>query len=188
MGIFNSWDECKLQTKNYKGAKYKSFENKEEAEAAYKISYYEYMNDKPKKNNGDPPNYNSISVDAASSGNPGIMEYQGVDTKSKKILFKQGPFKEATNNIGEFLALVHGLAFLKKLKSSQIIYSDSITAISWVKKKKCQTKLTPNENNKEIFKLIDRAIAWLMTHSYDNQIVKWETKKWGEIPADFGRK
>ncbi len=92
MGIFNSWDECKLQTKNYKGAKYKSFENKEEAEAAYKISYYEYMNDKPKKNNGDPPNYNSISVDAASSGNPGIMEYQGVDTKSKKILFKQGPF------------------------------------------------------------------------------------------------
>tara|TARA_X000001036_G_scaffold427029_1_gene455151 strand:- start:401 stop:1015 length:615 start_codon:yes stop_codon:yes gene_type:complete len=188
MGIFNSWDECKLQTKNYKGAKYKSFENKEEAEAAYKISYYEYMNDKPKKNNGDPPNYNSISVDAASSGNPGIMEYQGVDTKSKKILFKQGPFKEATNNIGEFLALVHGLAFLKKLKSSQTIYSDSITAISWVKKKKCQTKLTPNENNKEIFKLIDRAIAWLMTHSYDNQIVKWETKKWGEIPADFGRK
>ena len=110
------------------------------------------MNDKPKKNNGDPPNYNSISVDAASSGNPGIMEYQGVDTKSKKILFKQGPFKEATNNIGEFLALVHGLAFLKKLKSSQIIYSDSITAISWVKKKKCQTKLTQSENNKEVFK------------------------------------
>ena len=80
------------------------------------------------------------------------------------------------------------MSFLKKLKSSQIIYSDSITAISWVKKKKCQTKLAPNENNKEVFKLIDRAIAWLMTNSYDNQIVKWETKKWGEIPADFGRK
>ena len=188
MGVFNTWDECKLQTKNYKGAKYKSFENKEEAEAAYGMSYYDYMNDKPKKNSNDPPNYNSISVDAASSGNPGIMEYQGVDTKSKKILFKQGPFKEATNNIGEFLALVHGLAFLKKLKNNQIIYSDSITAISWVKKKKCQTKLTPNENNKEVFKLIGRAINWLMTNSYDNQIVKWETKKWGEIPADFGRK
>tara|TARA_B100000427_G_scaffold116473_1_gene96742 strand:- start:573 stop:1187 length:615 start_codon:yes stop_codon:yes gene_type:complete len=188
MGIFNTWDECKLQTKNYKGAKYKSFENKEEAEAAYSMSYYDYMNDKQKKDNNDPPNYNSISVDAASSGNPGIMEYQGVDTKSKKVLFKQGPFKEATNNIGEFLALVHGLAFLKKLKSNQIIYSDSITAISWVKKKKCQTKLTPSENNKEVFKLIDRAITWLMANSYDNQIVKWETKKWGEIPADFGRK
>ena len=188
MGVFNTWDECKLQTKNYKGAKYKSFENKEEAEVAYSMSYYDYMNDKPKEDNNDPPNYNSISVDAASSGNPGIMEYQGVDTKSKKVLFKQGPFKEATNNIGEFLALVHGLAFLKKLKSNQIIYSDSITAISWVKKKKCQTKLTPNENNKEVFKLIDRAITWLMANSYDNQIVKWETKKWGEIPADFGRK
>ena len=188
MGIFNTWGECKLQTKNYKGAKYKSFESKKEAEAAYSMSYYDYMNDKSKKYNNDHPNYNSISVDAASSGNPGIMEYQGVDTKSKKVLFKQGPFKEATNNIGEFLALVHGLAFLKKLKSSQIIYSDSITAISWVKKKQCQTKLAPNENNKEVFKLIDRAITWLMTHSYDNQIVKWKTKKWGEIPADFGRK
>ena len=96
-------------------------------------------------------NYNSISVDAASSGNPGKMEYQGVDTKSKNILFKRGPYKEATNNIGEFLGLVHGLALLKKLKSNQIVYSDSITAISWVKKKKCQTKLIPNKDNKEVF-------------------------------------
>ena len=188
MGIFNTWDECKLQTKNYKGAKYKSFENKEEAEAAYSMSYYDYMNDKPKKDNNDPPNYNSISVDAASSGNPGIMEYQGVDTKSKKVLFKQGPFKEATNNIGEFLALVHGLAFLKKLKSNQIIYSDSITAISWVNKKKCQTKLKRNEENKDVFILIERAILWIKKNNFSVKIKKWETKLWGEIPADFGRK
>ena len=67
------------------------------------------------------PNYNSISVDAASSGNPGKMEYQGVDTKSKNILFKRGPYKEATNNIGEFLGLVHGLALLKKLKSNLLV-------------------------------------------------------------------
>ena len=116
------------------------------------------------------------------------MEYQGVDTQSKKILFKQGPYKEATNNIGEFLALVHGLALLKKLKSNQIVYSDSITAISWVKKKKCQTKLIPNKDNKEVFVLIHRAINWLNTNSYNTKIVKWETKNWGEIPADFGRK
>ena len=116
------------------------------------------------------------------------MEYQGVDTKSKNILFKRGPYKEATNNIGEFLGLVHGLALLKKLKSNQIIYSDSVTAISWVKKKKCKTKLVPNKNNKEVFILIQRAINWLNTNSYNTKIVKWETKKWGEIPADFGRK
>ena len=188
IGIFNSWDECKLQTKNYKGAKYKSFQTIKEAKLAYSMSYYEYMNIKAKNNSDDNPNYNSISVDAASSGNPGKMEYQGVDTMSKKVLFKQGPFMESTNNIGEFLALVHGLALLKNLKSNKIIYSDSVTAISWVKKKKCQTKLKPNNNNKEVFILIERAINWLKSNSYETHIVKWDTKKWGEIPADFGRK
>ena len=188
MGIFNTWDECKLQTKNYKGAKYKSFENKEEAEAAYSMSYYDYMNDKPKKDNNDPPNYNSISVDAASSGNPGIMEYQGVDTKSKKVLFKQGPFKEATNNIGEFLALVHGLAYLKKIGSDRIIYSDSKIAMGWVKRKKCNTKLKWGVHNKNLHELVKRAENWLKTHNYSTKVVKWETKAWGEIPADFGRK
>ena len=188
IGIFNSWDECKLQIKNYKGAKYKSFKMLEEAKLAYGMSYYEYMNSKIIIDHNNQPNYHSISVDAASSGNPGKMEYQGVDTESKKLLFKQGPFIEATNNIGEFLALVHGLAMLKKLKSDRVIYSDSITAISWVKKKKCQTKLKPNKNNKEIFILIERAINWLKSNSYKTQILKWETKKWGEMPADFGRK
>ena len=188
IGIFNSWDECKLQIKNYKGAKYKSFKTLKEAKLAYRMPYHEYMNAQVKIDHNDQPNYHSISVDAASSGNPGKMEYQGVDTQSKKVLFKQGPFIEATNNIGEFLALVHGLAMLKKLKSDKLIYSDSITAISWVKKKKCQTKLKPNKNNKEIFILIGRAIKWLKSNSYETQILKWETKKWGEIPADFGRK
>ena len=134
------------------------------------------------------PNYNSISVDAASSGNPGKMEYRGVDTKTKKQLFIQGPFEEGTNNIGEFLALVHGLAFLKKQNSDRIMYTDSRTAMSWVNKKTCNTKLKRNEKNKPVFDLVDRAIKWLETNSYKTTIVKWETKAWGEIPADFGRK
>ena len=134
------------------------------------------------------PNYNSISVDAASSGNPGIMEYQGVDTKTKKLLFNHGPFKQGTNNIGEFLALVHGLAELKKIKSNKPIYTDSITAISWVRKKKCNTKLERTIENENLFLLVDRAILWLKSNSYQTKILKWKTKIWGEIPADFGRK
>jgi len=134
------------------------------------------------------PNYNSISVDAASSGNPGIMEYRGVDTKTKKQLFIQGPFEEGTNNIGEFLALVHGLAILKKHDSDRILYTDSRTAMSWVRKKTCNTKLKRNAKNKPVFDLVDRAIDWLKNNPYKTVIVKWETKAWGEIPADFGRK
>ena len=195
-GVYTTWDDCKAAINGYKGAQYKSFEAFEIAKKAYNSNYEEY---KGKKNSspslspeqllkiGEPSNH-SISVDAASSGNPGVMEYQGVNTKTGKKLFKQGPFKEGTNNIGEFLAIVHGLAFLKQHKSDRIIYTDSRTAMSWVRKKTCNTKLVETPRNKALFDLIRRALTWLKTNSYNTPIVKWETKAWGEIPADFGRK
>lgn len=196
-GVFETWNDCKAQITNFEGAQYKSFESFELAKEALKGNYFNYI---AKKSEFKPdlssiqlkkigqPNYNSISVDAASSGNPGIMEYRGVDTQTKKQLFIQGPFQEGTNNIGEFLALVHGLALLKKNNSDRILYTDSKTAISWVKKKKCNTKLERNEKNKPVFELVNRAENWLKANTYNTVIVKWETKAWGEIPADFGRK
>ena len=195
-GVYDSWTDCKSQIEGIKGAQYMSFLNLSAAKEAFNSNYEAY---KGKKNKvpelsasallkiGD-PNYHSISVDAASSGNPGIMEYQGVDTKTKKCLFKQGPFPEGTNNIGEFLALVHGLAYLKERKSDRIIYTDSRTAMSWIRKKQCNTNLQPSDSNKALFDLIARAVHWLKSNSYNTPIVKWETKAWGEIPADFGRK
>ena len=196
-GVFETWDDCKAQIKNFEGAQYKSFETFEAAKSALKGNYSDHvgkskgfkseLSETQLKKIGD-PNFNSISVDAAASGNPGKMEYRGVDTKTKKQLFIQGPFEDGTNNIGEFLAIVHGLALLKKNNSDRILYTDSKTAISWVKKKHCNTKLPPNEKNKKLFELIYRAEQWLKNNSYSTAIVKWETKAWGEIPADFGRK
>ena len=196
-GVFASWDDCKAQIKNFDGAQYKSFSTFEAAKKAYKGNYRDYigkskkftseLSDEQLKKIGQ-PNFNSIAVDAAVSGNPGKMEYRGVDTKTKKQLFIQGPFEEGTNNIGEFLAIVHGLAYLKKHNSKRIIYTDSRTAMSWVKKKNCNTKLKRTDNNKPLFELVDRGIEWLKNNMYNTVIVKWETKAWGEIPADFGRK
>lgn len=196
-GVFETWNDCKAQITNFEGAQYKSFESFDAAKEALKGNYFNYVGKKAgfkselsveQLKKIGLPNYNSISVDAASSGNPGIMEYRGVETKSKKQLFIQGPFEEGTNNIGEFLAIVHGLALLKKNNSDRILYTDSKTAISWVKKKRCNTKLERNEKNKALFELVDRAENWLKTNTYTTVIVKWETKAWGEIPADFGRK
>ena len=187
-GVYFSWTECQNEIKNVKGALYKSFKNLEEAKDAFSNGYENYKKSKNIKNLDDGPDLNSISVDAASSGNPGLMEYQGVDTKTKEVLFKMGPFKNATNNIGEFLALVHGIAIMENQKKKKIIYSDSITAISWVNKKKCQTKLKRNEENNDVFILIERAILWIKKNNFSVKIKKWETKLWGEIPADFGRK
>lgn len=196
-GVFETWNACKKQITDYQGAQYKSFSTIKEAQKAFQGNYFDYIGKNKSfksqltteqlKKLGQ-PNYNSIAVDAASSGNPGIMEYRGVDTKTKKQLFIQGPFEQGTNNIGEFLALVHGLAILKKNNSDRILYTDSKTAMSWVRKKNCNTKLERTSKNKPVFDLVDRAIDWLKNNTYNTVIVKWETKAWGEIPADFGRK
>lgn len=195
-GIHQNWKECKAAIINFKGAQYKSFPTFEAAKKAFDGNYNDYKGKSTKEVTLSKeellkigaPNYNSISVDAASSGNPGIMEYRGVDTKTKKELFRQGPFKQGTNNIGEFLALVHGLAYLKRHNSDRIIYTDSKTAMSWVRKKKCNSLLQETPDNKDVFTLVERAVSWLENNSYQTVIVKWETKAWGEIPADFGRK
>ncbi|RUA14639.1 MAG: ribonuclease H [Flavobacteriia bacterium] len=195
-GIFESWADCKAQIEGFKGAQYKSFPTFAEAKKAYNGNYSDYKGTTKGKSELSPqellkigdPNYNSIAVDAASSGNPGKMEYRGVDTKTKKVLFHQGPFEQGTSNVGEFLALVHGLAFLKQKKSDRILYSDSRIAIGWVRKGKCGTKLDKTAKNANLFELIERAEDWLKKNRYTTPIVKWETKAWGEIPADFGRK
>lgn len=130
----------------------------------------------------------SLAVDAACSGNPGPMEYRGVYVRTKQVIFKVGPLEGGTNNIGEFLAIVHGLALQEKQGTSLPIYSDSVNAQLWIRQGICKTKLEENEVNAPIFEMIRRAEQWLRTHTFRVPIYKWETKQWGEIPADFGRK
>jgi ribonuclease HI len=198
-GIYDTWDAAKAQVMGFPTAKYKSFESLSEAETAFKKPFNTYIDfnknkDIDKKNNAQSVNNQaiikeSLCVDAACSGNPGNMEYRGVYTKTREQIFHQGPFREGTNNIGEFLALVHALAFLKKKGHDKMpIYSDSKTAIAWVRNKKVKTELKETPQNEKIFDLIDRALDWLNNHTYQNPIYKWETDIWGEIPADFGRK
>ncbi len=194
-GIFDTWDKCKKQVDGYAAAKYKGFSTLEEAKSAFGSNAWNYIGKGAKaplsktlsKAFGEPLKH-AICVDAACSGNPGILEYRGVNIVTGQEIFHRGPFPEGTNNIGEFLAIVTGLAFLKKNGLALPLYSDSRNAISWIQQKKANTKLVRNAKNKELFELLDRAIEWLHNNSYDTRILKWETKAWGEIPADFGRK
>ena len=130
----------------------------------------------------------AIAVDAACSGNPGAMEYRGVYLANGREIFHFGPI-HGTNNIGEFLAIIHGLAILKqKGLDSMPIYSDSVNAQLWVRKHHCKTTLVRNDKTEKLHQMIERAEAWLRNNTYRNPIIKWQTDKWGEIPADFGRK
>lgn len=195
-GIYNSWADCQLQIKGFPNAKYKSFKTLEEAKSAFGGSAVNFI--EKKKSTSQQKDLSqfadqivkvSISVDAACSGNPGLMEYRCVETISHKQIFIMGPFEQGTNNIGEYLALVHALAMLKKAKDSKTaIYTDSRTAMSWIRNKKVKTTLKQTSKNKKLFTLLNRASHWINNNTFKNKILKWDTKNWGEIPADFGRK
>ncbi len=202
-GIYNSWEECQRQVVGVAGAQYKSFESKEAAERAFLRPYDEVKGTKTasdkmvgvdelgmtvvRKGEVEGPVIDSLAVDAACSGNPGVMEYQGVYVASRERVFH---FKTpvGTNNIGEFLGIVHGLAYLKKHNLKQVLYSDSVNAINWVRRKECRTKLPLTSKTAELWDYIRRAEHWLETNTYTTEIRKWDTEHWGEIPADFGRK
>lgn len=196
-GVFTEWQKCKDSIHGFPGAKYKAFKSLETANKAFAEGYELHWGQETKFESelseeqlqiiGEPI-YPSISVDAAWNTATLRMEYQGVDTLTCIKIFHQGPFEEGTQNVGEFLAIVHALAHLKKQNSNIPIYSDSRNAIGWVQDKTHRSSLQRTDKNKKLFELLDRAVKWLKENEFENPVLKWETKAWGENPADFGRK
>lgn len=211
-GIYMDWDACKEQVVGVQGAQYKGFDSMAEAEQAIRLPYSSvvqssgYTGHRVSAGQGDVlfvdesgmtairpdaqpplPVLDALAVDAACSGNPGVMEYQGIYIPTRTQVFHYMAPK-GTNNIGEFLAIVHGLSYLKKHHLNQIIYSDSVNAMSWVRQKVCKSKLPEDATTAELWDYVHRAEQWLRSNTYTTEIRKWDTDRWGEIPADFGRK
>lgn len=192
-GIFTTWAECEKQVKGFVGAQYKAFGSEAEAEAAYLAKYDDY---KGKVSSGGrwktasiQPLLPSICVDAACSGSPGKLEYRGVNTGTGEEIFHVGPYNDGTNNVGEFLAIVHALTWQAKHNMHVPVYSDSQNAISWVHQGECKTRLKHSSKNAILFAIIRSAENWLAENELpEGKILKWDTGLWGENPADFGRK
>lgn len=205
-GIYQDLQDALDQVEDYPGASFKSFEDAEEAAIAFRkgmarteskeignLLLGAQRQNLPTAGQKDymtipEIDLNGWAVDAACSGNPGKMEYRGVELMTGRELFRVGPFEQSTNNIGEFLAIVHALSLMFKLGEKHTIYSDSKTGMAWVRDRKIKTKLERNAKTEKSFQLMERALSWLNTHNVDVKIRKWDTDRWGEIPADFGRK
>ncbi|MBI3162719.1 MAG: ribonuclease H family protein [Chloroflexi bacterium] len=192
-GIFTSWAECEKQVKGFVGAQYKAFDSNAEAESAFLANYDHYKGKASShgrwKTASVQPALPSICVDAACSGSPGKLEYRGVITETGEQIFHAGPYEQGTNNVGEFLAIVHALTWELKHNSHAVIYSDSENAITWVMTGLCKTNLKHTPKNALLFALIQSAENWLAENELpEDKIVKWDSKLWGENPADFGRK
>ena len=200
-GIFSTWEACAEQVNGFRGAHYRSFFSRLAAEQALRGTFPSHSG---KDVSGQewlfsphPPVADSVAVDAACSGSPGRLEFRGVDLRTGKEIFHRGPYNNGTNNVGEFLAIVQALEILagQSKDSSRAaggtdtpVYSDSDTAIGWVKAKRCNTKLIADGTNAPLFRLVRRAEAWLANNAVTRPVLKWDTRAWGEIPADFNRK
>ncbi|MBD2844813.1 ribonuclease H family protein [Paenibacillus sp. IB182496] len=214
-GVYDSWPACQAQVTGYPEAKYKSYATRALAEAAYKDGWKKHWGRGGKaaapagegkaagaragagaaRRPGSKPavspasiDYDSVSVDVGTHGNPGPIEYKGVDTATGELLFQVGPIPNGTNNLGEFIAIVHALSYLKARGSARTVYTDSRTALAWIRNKKIASTLRRDASTAQVWALADRAMRWLHENDYPNKIVKWETESWGEIKADFGRK
>jgi len=199
-GVYNTWAECQSQTSGFPGAKYKSFKSFADAQAAFDESHHDHIGTSPPGSGKKTPDVSheqliamgvdmeAYCVDAACSGNPGALEFQGV-TMDGQTLFHYGPFPEGTVNIGEFLAIVKALKILNEAGDHQrAIYSDSRIGMTWVRKKKAKSTLPLTPVTRPLLNLVEKAETWLQENSTSNPVLKWETSQWGEIPADFGRK
>ena len=194
-GIYDTWEDCEAQVKGVQGAKYKGFASRPEAEQAFSSSPEDYIIRKPQNSQFSilnsqlsTPILPALAVDAACSGNPGVIEFRGVIADTGTEVFHRGPFNGGTNNIGEFLAIVLGLAYLKQNNLPWALYTDSHTALAWLKKGHADTKMEWNAQNQDLFFMLRKAEMWLHDNTWTTPIYKWDTKAWGEIPADFGRK
>ncbi|MCF0189769.1 MAG: viroplasmin family protein [Marinilabiliaceae bacterium] len=195
-GVYDDWSVAKSQITHFSNARYKGYPSEQEAKEAFVAgppALPAYLTSSKKKELSSlapsvKPLTRAIAVDAACAGNPGLMEYRGVSLWDKKELFHK-KFELGTNNIGEFLAIVHCMAMLKNNNIEDVaIYSDSMTAQGWVNKGKCRTKLITTPQTAELLSLVKRAETWLQNNPTRPLLLKWPTEAWGEIPADFGRK
>src|SRR3990172_7635540 len=102
-GVFDTWAKCQQQIAGFSGAEYKSFARREDAEKAFTESFAQYRGQDTasfRKTSRELDELgvvlDSVCVDASCSGNPGDLEYRGVDTRTQETLFHRGPFPQGT--------------------------------------------------------------------------------------------
>lgn len=188
-GVYSTWEECKKQVTGFVEAKFKSYPTREIALVAFqKPPFWEPTSEAMKATGKSFPPRAYLCVDAACSGSPGPVEWRVVSIPGKKIVVRKGPFPNGSNNIGEFLALVDAIRFHISQDLKLPIFTDSVTALAWLRAKKCKTTLPIKETNIKLYELIMEAESILLSMDSTVDVRKWNTAEWGEIPADFGRK
>jgi ribonuclease HI len=208
-GIYDTWEECQKNVSRFPQASFASFDSKTEAERAFLCGDLKKWRETSSSSSSIATRPSTmllckdgpiLCVDAACSGFPGPVEYRGVLLSAHTVasaseeVFHYGPFRDGSNNIGEFLAIATGLRWLHARSLDYPVYSDSKCAIGWILGNDgCNTTVSRDAMDPELRTEIEEAEKWLSTCTWATKkcrtlLHKWDTDRWGEIPADFGRK
>lgn len=154
-----------------------------------------------------------LYVDASKTGAPPILgqtcgqsHWRGVvedpiGSKTHREVFRSKICPKGHNNAAEYIAIIEGIQWIQSQDPSwritppgtHTLYSDSMIAISWVKKGKTNCKIR-NQFDLDFKAAFEAAESWLTKQSTQDRsifipwIQQWDTKTQGQIPADFGNK
>lgn len=124
-----------------------------------------------------------IATDAAHSTKNLKTEYQGINLNTGDRIF-YSDLGNQTVNIGEFLGVVEAAKYIIETNfEPRVIYTDSMTAISWFNNKRTASV----KRNKAL----QKAEIFLKLFASDIETIElkhWNNRLWGETPADFGNK
>ncbi len=189
LGVFNTWEECQQSISGFPGAKHKAFDCPKEAQAALSDGWEMHWGKAAITETGSKPDGLCLCVGAAWNVETRVLKYCGVLHPEWASTFHLNSIPGATNNIGEFLAIVYALAWLKEQGISAPVYSDSITALSWVRRKSVQSCAVGSAHaSAKVEKMIAHSLKWLNDNTDHNPVCKWNTSEWGENPAHFERR
>lgn len=113
------------------------------------------------------------------------MEYKAFNEETQKWIFQKKYTGYCTQNISDFISIVHALHYCNENSLDSPIYNNNKIAINWANNKKTNTQLFKNNENKEIFQLYENALVWLKQNECSNQILFWNKKEMGNIEKPF---
>lgn len=198
-GVFTDWTEVSKLIKGFRNAEYKGFANKESAELEFQLGSPSgrskinevKVSEKPEgaSSKTKAPDYECLTVDGSYLGSKNMMQYRCVWNASGEEVFGTKPILGGNQNIAEFLALVGAMKYRVVTKQYDLhIYSDSKTALSWVRNKKIKSTYDLGQLDEIVQNRIYGALEFISKSGVAKNLFKWESALWGEIPADYGRK
>lgn len=113
------------------------------------------------------------------------MAYKGFNESTNKWIFKVKYKGYCTQNVADFMAIVHALHYCKINNIDLPIYNDNLVAIKWVKDKKVNSLLIKTKENHELFQSFENALVILKQNDFLNPILFWKKKELGNIKNPF---